>query len=491
MQQSAKAAPEGFDPPAHFIDGEASPPTGARAANLVDPATGAVRGRAVFADMGEVERAVEAARRAFEAGWGRSPKSDRLGLLDRLIAAIEARREDFARVISAEIGAPIDFARVQHVDAALGHLRATAAALGPLPEDAPLSTDPEHRARFEPLGVAALITPWNWPLNQTALKVGAALAAGCAMVLKSSELAPESGALFAECVAAAGAPRGVFNHLIGDAETGAALIVHPEIDVVSFTGSTETGRRIAEAAGRHLKKAILELGGKSPNILFADCDPEVAVRQGLAHCFRNAGQSCNAASRMLVERAIYDRVVALAAETARQTEVAPPSRPGAHLGPLVSQAQFDRVQALIGEAIAQGARPVAGGPGRPDGVERGFFVRPTVFADVTPDMAIFRTEAFGPVLTLTPFDTEEDAVRLANETAYGLAAYIQSADEAKVDRVCRRLRVGMIQVNGRSREAGAPFGGVKASGFGRESGAFGIREFQAVKSISGARAVEP
>jgi len=345
--------------------------------------------------------------------------------------------------------------------------------------------------RYESLGVAALITPWNWPLNQTALKVGAALAAGCAMVLKSSELAPRSGALFAECVAEAEAPQGVFNHLIGDAETGASLIAHPDVDVVSFTGSTAVGRLIAEAAGRNLKKAILELGGKSPNLLFADCDPGLAVHQGLAHCFRNAGQSCNAASRMLVERPIYDRVVELAAEAARDTEVAPPDQPGKHLGPLISQSQFDRVQALIEAAIADGARLVAGGPGRPAGFERGFYARPTVFADVTPDMEIFQTEAFGPVLTLTPFDTEDEAVRLANATPFGLAAYIQSTDDEQIDRVCRQLRVGMIQVNGQSREQGAPFGGVKASGFGRESGRFGIREYQAIKSISGVRATPP
>jgi len=307
-------------------------------------------------------------------------------------------------------------------------------------------------------------------------------------VLKSSELAPRSGALFAECVAEAEAPHGVFNHLIGDAETGAALIAHPGIDVVSFTGSTAVGRLIAESAGRNLKKAILELGGKSPNLLFADCDPGLAVHQGLAHCFRNAGQSCNAASRMLVERPIYDRVVELAAEAARDTEIGSPDQPGKHMGPLISADQFKRVQALIEAAIASGARLLAGGPGRPKGFERGFYARPTVFADVTPDMAIFRTEAFGPVLTLTAFDTEEEAVRLANDTAFGLAAYVQGADEKQVDRVCRQLRVGMIQVNGRSREPGAPFGGVKASGCGRESGGFGIREFQAIKSISGVRA---
>lgn len=480
--------PHGPTPPLHFIEGEMTPPKGARGAALVDPANGRVRGRAIFADAAEVDRAVRSARRAFDGGWGRSPKSQRLSLLARLIDAIERRREDFARTISSEIGAPVDFARAQHVDAALGHLRATASALDTLVDDAPLSTDPAHRVRFEPLGVAALITPWNWPLNQTALKVGAALAAGCSMVLKSSELAPHSGALFAECVADADAPQGVFNHLIGDAETGAALIAHSGVDIVSFTGSTAVGRLIAEAAGCNLKKAILELGGKSPNLLFADCDPGLAVHQGLAHCFRNAGQSCNAASRMLVERPIYDRVVGLAAEAARDTMVAPPDRPGKHLGPLVSEAQFNRVQALIEAAVAEGARLVAGGPGRPAGLADGFYARPTVFADVTPDMAIFREEAFGPVLTLTPFDTEEEAIRLANDTPFGLAAYIQCADDEQIDRVCRQLRVGMIQVNGRSREAGAPFGGVKASGLGRESGLFGIREFQSVKSISGARA---
>ena len=398
---------QGLDAPSHYIDGQAATPAGCVASASIDPATGLASGRLAFAEAAEVDRAVRAARRAADGGWGQASKAERLALLAALIRAVERRRESFAKVISAEIGAPIDFARAQHVDAALGHLRATANALEALAEDAPLTSDPEHRVRHEPVGVAALITPWNWPLNQSALKVGAALAAGCAMVLKSSELASRSGALFAECVAEAGTPRGVFNHLIGGAETGAALIAHEGVDIVSFTGSTEVGRRIAESAGRNLKKTVLELGGKSPNILFADCDPEIAVRQGVAHCFRNAGQSCNAASRMLVERPIYARVVEIAAKAARETKVGRPSEPGRHIGPLVSQAQFDRVQALIEQAQREGARMAAGGPGRPEGFDQGYFTRPTVFADVTPEMAIFRREVFGPVLTVTPFETEE------------------------------------------------------------------------------------
>jgi len=459
----------------------------ARAVAREDPATGAARAPLPAAPPSIIDRAVRAAA---ASGWQASDRAARLTALDALIAELDARREDFARTISAEIGSPIDFARTQQVAAALNHLHATRDAAAAADDDAPVFRErPDHRVRFEPAGVAALITPWNWPLNQVVLKVGGALAAGCPMVLKPSELASETAMLFARCMLAAGLPAGTFNLVLGDGRTGAALVRHPGVEVVSFTGSTRAGAAIARAAARGFRCSILEMGGKSANLLFADCDLPTAIRQGLAHCFRNTGQSCNAASRMLVAREIYDEAVALAAAHAAATPVGPPSAPGPHLGPLVSRAQFDRVQALIDSGIAQGARLVAGGPGRFEAMPQGHYPRPTVFAEVTPAMRIFREEIFGPVLTITPFEDEAHAVALANDTDYGLAGFVQTADPARADRVARALRVGMVQVNGQSRVPGAPFGGVRASGWGREAGLWGIRAFQEVKSISGAAAV--
>jgi aldehyde dehydrogenase (NAD+) len=477
-----------------LIDGRWTPPAGGARLTLEDPGDGRPLSTLPLAGAAEVDAAVRAARAAFDGGWDRAPKPARLDALDRLTAACRARREAFAAAISYEMGAPIDFARAFQVDRALEHLDAARAALAGSVDDAPLADDPRHRARWEPLGVAALVTPWNWPLNQIALKAGAALAAGCAMVLKPSERAPLSAALFAEATAEAlagsGAPAGLFNMAVGDGPgAGAALAAHPDVDALSFTGSTRAGRAVAAAAAPTVKRLALELGGKSANLLFDDCDLTRAVRQGLAHCFRNAGQSCNAASRMLVARPLYARAVALAAAMAAGTPVGPPWAPGLHLGPLAGRDHRHRVQGAIALALAEGARLVAGGPGAPDGLpDGGFYVRPTVFADVTPAMALWRDEAFGPVLAMAPFDDEDEAVRLANDGPYGLAAYVQTADPARADRVARRLRVGMVQVNGESRSPMAPFGGLRQSGYGREGGLWGIRAFQDVKSISGAAA---
>lgn len=323
-------------------------------------------------------------------------------------------------------------------------------------------------------------------MNQVVLKVGAALAAGCTMVLKPSEIAPMSSIVFAECIDAAGLPAGVFNMVNGDgAGVGSLLSSHPDIDVVSFTGSTRAGILISKAAADTVKTVSLELGGKSPNLVFDDCDVAAAVARGAAFCFNNTGQSCNAASRMLVERSAYELAVDVAAATARDTTVDLPSKPGNHIGPLVSEAQFDKVQGLIKAGIDEGARLVAGGLGRPDGLNRGWFVKPTVFADTTQEMTIIREEIFGPVLAIMPFDTEEEAIALANDTPYGLAAYIQTGDMDRARRVAAQLRAGMIQVNGANRISGSPFGGYKQSGVGREGGMWGIEEFLEIKTISG------
>lgn len=455
---------------------------------VIEPATGLDFTAVGSANEVDVDRAVAAARTCFDSGWSERTPDDRLVLLESLIEIVARRRDAFAELISREMGAPVDFARTSQVDAALGHLKAIAAAGRRAAFDAPIDPDRSaDRVRYEPIGVAGLITPWNWPINQIALKVGAALTAGCTMVLKPSELAPLSPLLFAECMHDAGVPPGVFNLINGNgAGTGSVLAAHADVDVVSFTGSTRAGTLVARAAADRIAHVSLELGGKSPNLVFADCNLETAVRQGVAHCFRNAGQSCNAASRMLVERSVYERAVALAADAANATQVDLPKRPGNHLGPVVSQTQFDRVQAHVASGLQQGARLVAGGPGRHPGFERGYFVRPTIFADVSGDSTIAREEIFGPVLVMAPFDSEDEAIELANDTEYGLAAYVQTADPRRADRVAKRLQAGMIQINGVSRAPGAPFGGRKRSGIGREGGLWGIREFQAVKSISGA-----
>ena len=440
-----------------------------------------------LADEADVAAAVATARADFEARWGdEADHAERLAILARLIDIVAARHEDLAQAISREIGAPIDFARARHVTAALDHLRATLDAARLAEDDASPWNAPEHRVRYEPVGVAALITPWNWPLNQVALKVGAALAAGVSMILKPSEYASASALIFAECMAQAGAGAGRFQLVLGDGAVGAALVAAPGVDLISFTGSTAVGRHIAQIAAADFKRTNLELGGKSANILFADCDLDLALTQGLAHCFRNTGQSCNAASRMLVERPIYEAAQERAAEIARDYTLGAPADAGGHLGPLVNAAQYDRVQSAIRTGLAEGARLLSGGPGRPEGRDRGYYPRPTVFADVTPEMTLFHHEIFGPVLTMTPFDTEDEAITLANATDYGLAAYVQTADAARADRVSRRLQAGMIQVNGASRAPGAPFGGRRQSGWGREAGLWGIRAFQDIKSISGA-----
>lgn len=467
-----------------FIDGEWCAPGGSETIALADPATGYARRTLPCASENDVARAVEAAARS---GWQHAERSERLALLDALIAELRRRENEFTATISAEIGAPVDFARKQQVGAALGHLEATLAAALRSDDDAPVKDDlPDHRVRYAPIGVAALITPWNWPLNQVVLKVGAALMAGCPMVLKPSELGARTAMLFAECMQEAGTPSGAFNVVLGGGRVGAALIAEPLVRVVSFTGSTQAGRAIAGAAAPDFKRTILELGGKSPNLLFGDCDLPLAIRQGVAHCMRNAGQSCNAASRMLVAREIYDDAVELAAQAVDSLTVAMPDQHGDHLGPLVSAGQWDRVQRLIHTGLKEGARLVAGGPGRPAGLDMGNFARPTVFADVAPTMTLFREEVFGPVLTMTPFDDEAHAIELANDTTFGLAGYVQTRDPVRADRVSCHLQVGMVQVNGCSRAPGAPFGGVKQSGMGREAGLWGIRAFQEIQSISGA-----
>jgi len=467
-----------------YIDGQWVAPKTPRDFPVIDPSTEEVCATISLGSQADTDAAVAAARAAFE-GWAATPVAERIAALERLLVAYDARAEDMAQAISAEMGAPIDWARQQQVTSGNWHFEGFIAAAKAMEWDRPTGDHaPGERIVHEPIGVAALITPWNWPMNQIALKVGAALVAGCTMVLKPSEIAPLSGLVFAEVVDAARLPPGVFNLVNGDGEgVGSQLSAHPDVDIVSFTGSTRAGRLISKAAADTIKRVSLELGGKGANIIFADAE-EAAVKRGAVRCFNNTGQSCNAPTRMLVSRERYEAAIEIAAKTAEETPVIPGSQEGRGIGPVVSEAQFEKIQALIQTGIDEGARLVAGGTGRPGHLNRGFFVRPTVFADVTPDMTIYREEIFGPVLSIIPFDTEEEAVRMANDTVYGLTNYIQTPDKDRLRRVARQLRSGMVECNGKGFGKGSPFGGFKQSGNGREGGAWGIHEFLEVKAVS-------
>lgn len=468
-----------------YIDGAWVAPAVARDCPVIDPSTEEVCAVISLGDQADTDAAVAAANAAFPA-WSVSDPAWRLSLVEGILAQYEARKEEMARAISLEMGAPIDMARNDQAPCLPWHLKNFITAFKDIEWVRPLRADtPNDRIALEPIGVVGLITPWNWPMNQVTLKVIPALLAGCTCVLKPSEESPLSSLLFAEFVHDAGVPAGVFNLVNGDGPgVGSQLSAHPDVEMISFTGSTRAGRAISKAAAETMKRVTLELGGKGANLIFADADAN-AVRRGVKHCFNNSGQSCNAPTRMLVERSYYDEAVEIAREVAEGTKVASAHEPGRHIGPVVNQRQYDQIQRYIQIGIDEGARLVAGGPGRPDGLNRGFYVRPTVFADVVPGMTIEREEIFGPVLSIIPFDSEEEAVRIANDTPYGLTNYVQSQDGARRNRLARRLRAGMIEMNGKSRSAGAPFGGVKASGRAREGGHWGIEEFLEVKAISG------
>ncbi len=468
-----------------YINGAWVDPLEGRDHPVIDPSTEAPCATISLGGQADTDAAVAAAKSALP-GWMATPVEDRIAALERVYAAYKTHAADLAPAISQEMGAPIDMAKTQQVGAGLWHLKGFINAAKDFPWEAPLGDHaPNDRIIHEAVGVCALITPWNWPMNQITLKVGAALVAGNTMVLKPSEESPLDAMVFAQIMDAADLPPGVFNLVNGDGVgVGSQLSAHPDVDMVSFTGSTRAGKLISKAAADTLKRVHLELGGKGANLIFADAD-EKAVKRGVLHMMNNTGQSCNAPSRMLVEAPIYDRVVAEAQAVAEKVTVGPASEEGRHIGPVVNAVQWGKIQDLIQKGIDEGARLVTGGPGRPDGLNQGYYVRPTVFADVTNDMTIAQEEIFGPVLSILKFETEDEAVEIANDTPYGLTNYVQSQDGTRRNRLARQLRSGMVEMNGEGRGAGSPFGGMKMSGNGREGGSWGIHDFVEVKAVTG------
>ncbi len=468
-----------------YINGAWVAPRDGKDCLVIDPSTEEPCAVISLGGHADTNAAVAAAKAALP-GWSATPPEKRLAYVEKILAIYKRRAEEMAQATSLEMGAPIDMSRVSQVGAGTWHIENFIAAFKEFQFLRPLGDHaPNDRIALEPVGVVGLITPWNWPMNQVTLKAIPAMLAGCTMVMKPSEMSPLNAMLFAELVDEAGVPAGVFNLVNGDGPgVGTDLSTHPDVEMISFTGSARAGAAITKASADTFKRICLELGGKGANLIFADAD-ENAVKRGVLHMMNNSGQSCNAPSRMLVERPIYESAVETAKAVAESIKVGSAHEPGKHIGPVVSEAQYNKIQGLIETGIKEGARLVAGGLGRPEGLNRGYYVKPTVFADVTPNMTIAREEIFGPVLAIMPFDTEADAVALANDTIYGLTNYVQSQDGARRNRLARQLKAGMIEMNGQSRGRGSPFGGVKASGRAREGGHWGIEEFLDVKAISG------
>lgn len=466
----------------HYIDGRWVDPAEGRPFDVIDPSTEEPIARIALGGAKDVDLAVAAARRAFES-FSQTSREERLDLLRAIAASYQKRYDELAETISREMGAPIWLAKAAQAATGLGHLNVMLQILESYSFEELRGTT---LIRREPIGVCGFITPWNWPVNQIMCKVAPALAAGCTMVLKPTEVAPLNAALLADIFHEAGVPAGVFNLVNGDGPTvGQAIAGHPDVDMVSFTGSTRAGIAVAQAAAPTVKRVTQELGGKSPNLILDDADLPSAVGGGLMGCCMNSGQSCNAPTRMLVPQSRHDEAVAIAKAAAEALTVGDPFGEGTRLGPVVSEAQWKKIQGLIQKGIDEGATLVTGGVGRPEGLERGYFVRPTVFANVRNDMTIAREEIFGPVLSILPYRDEDEAVRIANDTAYGLCGYVSSGDLERGRAMARRIRAGQVLMNGANPDFSAPFGGFKQSGNGREWGVFGFEEFLETKAILG------
>ena len=468
-----------------YIDGKWVDPVTPKAIDVINPANEEPFARVSLGSKADVDKAVAAARRAFES-YSRTTREERLALLEKVIAVYKGKFQAIAEAISQEMGAPLWLAKAAQAATGLGHLTEAVKIL----KDYKFEEMHGSTAIVkEPVGVCGFITPWNWPINQIACKVAPALAAGCTVVLKPSEVAPMNAMLFADVLHEAGVPPGVFNLVNGDGPTvGEAMSSHPGIDMMSFTGSTRAGVAVAKAAADTVKRVAQELGGKSANIVLDDADLTKAVSTGVMSMMLNSGQSCNAPSRMFVPRVKNDAAIAVAKAAAEKVKVVDPTTPDAGpgtIGPVVSETQFNKIQALIQKGIEEGATLVTGGPGRPENMNRGYYVRPTVFANVTNDMTIAREEIFGPVLTMLAYDSEDDAVAQANDTAYGLSGYVQSGSIDRARKVASRLRTGNVHLNGAGPDFGAPFGGYKQSGNGREWGEHGFEEFLEVKAVMG------
>ena len=468
-----------------YIDGKWVTSKSNQEIKVINPATEENCAVISLGNKEDIDYAVSSAKKAYST-WAFSPKEERIRLLEKLYENYKKRWADIAAAITTEMGAPKDFATKLQAGTGAAHLKSFIRYLKNFEFEKPLGEHaPNQRLIYEPKGVCALITPWNWPMNQVCLKVAPALASGCTMILKPSELAPLSSMILAELIDETKFPAGVFNLVNGDGETtGNALTSHPDVNMISFTGSTRAGALISQNAAKDFKRVSLELGGKGANIIFKDADPD-AIERGALRCFRNSGQSCNAPTRMLVEKSMYNEAVERLKKYTENFEVGDPKKEGEHIGPVISETQYNKIQTLIKKGIDEGAKLVAGGAGKPEGFEKGYFVKPTVFVDVKNDMEVARTEIFGPVLSVMPFENEEEAIKIANDTPYGLTNYIQTQDKEKVKRVARKLRSGMVDVNGAGIAVDAPFGGFKHSGIGREAGEHGLEEFLEVKAVGG------
>lgn len=465
-----------------YIDGQWHSAEQDQFMDIINPSNEEVIGQVAMGSSADVEKAVTAAKKAFDS-WSQTSREERLAVLDRIISVYERRMDEMAEAISTEMGAPMSMARDAQAPIGVTHFMTSRKALETYEFEESIGST---KVIKEPIGVCGFITPWNWPMNQIACKVAPAIACGCTMVLKPSEVAPLSAQLFAEIMHEAEVPAGVFNMVFGDGPSvGAALSGHKDIEMISLTGSTRAGVQVSKTAADTVKRVALELGGKSPNIILDDADFDKAVRDGVVECFRNTGQTCNAPTRMLVPAHLHDRAVEIGRKVAEATVVGSPQDDKIDIGPLSNKNQFTKVNEMIQQAIDDGSELVAGGTGRPEGLTAGYYAKPTIFANVTNDMMIAREEVFGPVLVIMSYETEEDAVRIANDTPYGLASYIQSGNKERAQKLARKIRTGNVFLNGNNYDPNAPFGGFKQSGNGREWGDFAFHDFLEIKGVVG------